>query len=278
MSKQFFAVILLCTGLSSYVFSQQKTAGVIYYDQIIDLKAMAAQFQQNAASAGGQRQADLQQRVMMFGGGANMPEKITNKFEIAFNPSGAKFQKSVIDENNVPEGGEGAGSASGGIGAMISRFGGGGDREIFFNNSDKVTESFELNGEAVLLENSLGNMAKEAEKSDETRKIAGFECKKAVVTGRNGQKTTIWYTTDLSFKASPMPSMWTEGVVLGLETDRMKYFATSIEYSKVKDSEVAVPKKSRMITQEEYQKKMEEMRARFRNMGGGSREIRIQQQ
>ncbi len=270
MSKQFFAVILLCTGLSSYVFSQQKTAGVIYYDQVIDLKAMASQFKQNTNGAG---QGEGQQRVMIFGGaGGNMPEKIVNKFEIAFNPTGAKFQKSVIEENNAPEGG----AAVGGMAMM--RFGGSGDREIFFNGTDKVTESFELNGEEVMMENALGAMSATAEKSDETRKIAGFDCKKAVVTGRNGQKTTIWYTTELPFKASPMPALWTEGVVLGLETDRMKYFATSIEYSKVKDSEVAVPKKGRMITQEEYQKKMEEMRSRFRNMGGGNREIRIQQQ
>lgn len=275
MSKQFFAVILLCTGLSSYVFSQQKTSGVIYYDQVIDLKAMAAQFQQNAANAGNQAQG--QQRIMMFGGamGANMPEKITNKFEIAFNPTGAKFQKSVIEENSVPEGGEGGGTASA-MGAMMTRFGGGSDREIYFNGTDKVTESFEMNGEQLLMENPLGTQSKEAEKVEETRKIAGLNCKKAVVTGRNGQKTTIWYTTELPFKASPMPALWTEGVVLGLETDRMKYLATNIEYSKVKDSEVAVPKKGRMITQEEYQQKMEEQRSRFRNMGGGQ-QIRIQQ-
>ena len=274
MSKQFFAVILLCTGLSSYVFSQQKTSGVIYYDQVIDLKAMAAQAQQSASAAGAPAEGST--RVMMFSGagGANMPEKITNKFEIAFNPSGAKFQKSVIEENNAPEGQAPAG------GGMMMRFGGGADREIYFNGTEKVTESFELNGEEVLMENPLGSMAKEAERLEQTRKIAGLDCKKAVVTGRNGQKTTIWYTTALPFKASPMPALWTEGVVLGLETDRMKYFATSIEYSKVKDSEVAVPKKGRLITQEEYQQKMQEMRSKFRNMGGGAgqREIRIQQQ
>lgn len=273
MSKQFFAVILLCTGLSTYVFSQQKSAGVIYYDQVIDLKAMMAQAQQAAASAG--TQAGGQQRTMMFGGaGGNMPDKITNKYEIAFNPTGAKFQKSVIDENSAPEGGGGS------VAGMMMRFGGGGDREIFFNGTDKVTESFELNGEDVLMENPLGSTAASAEKVEETRKIAGIDCKKAVITAKNGQKTTIWYSTDLPFKASPMPAMWTEGVVLGIESDRMKYFATSIEYSKVKDSEVALPKKGRMITQDEYQQKMQEMRSRFRNMGGGAggqREIRIQQ-
>ena len=72
-----------------------------------------------------------------------------------------------------------------------------------------------------------------------------------------------------------MANFWIAGVVLGIETDRMKFYATSIEFTKIKDSEVAAPKKGKTITQEEYQKAMEEMRAKFRN-GGGERQIRIQ--
>jgi len=266
MTKQFFGIIAFCTLLSTYVFSQQKTAGVIYYDQVIDLKSMAGQ-QQGAGGNGGEV------RVMTFGGanGTAMPDKITNKFEIAFNPSGAKFQKSVAEDITAPTGGEGSG---GGM-RMMMRFGGS-DRELYFNESDKVIESFELNSEEVLLESVLGSGSKEAELSSETKKISVFDCKKAIVNGRNGSQTTIWYTTDLALKASPMANLWVAGVVLGIETDRMKFYATSVEYTKIKDSEVAVPKKGRTITQEEYQKAMEEMRAKFRN-GGGERQIRIQQ-
>jgi len=268
MTKQIFGIIAFCTLLSSYVFSQQKTAGVIYYDQVIDLKSMAGGQQQVAGGNGGEV------RVMSSFIGANgsgMPDKITNKFEIAFNPSGAKFQKSVAEDIAAPGGGEASG---GGMRAMM-RFGAS-DRELFFNASDKVIESFELNSEEVLLESVLGSGSKEAELSSETKKISGFDCKKAILSGRNGSQTTIWYTTDLDLKASPMANLWVAGVVLGIETDRMKFYATSVEYTKIKDSEVAVPKKGRTITQEEYQKAMEDMRAKFRN-GGGERQIRIQQ-
>ncbi|MCX6166838.1 MAG: GLPGLI family protein [Sphingobacteriales bacterium] len=267
MTKQFFGIIAFCTLLSSYVFSQQKTAGVIYYDQVIDLKSMAAGQQQGAGGNGGEA------RVMTFGGlnGSAMPEKITNKFEIAFNPTGAKFQKSEAEDITAPGGGEGSG---GGM-RMMMRFGGS-DREMYFSASDKVIESFELNSEEVLLESVLGSGSKEAELSTETKKISGFDCKKAIVNGRNGSQTTIWYTTDLALKASPMANLWVAGVVLGIETDRMKFYATSVEFTKIKDSEVSPPKKGRTITQEDYQKAMEEMRAKFRN-GGGERQIRIQQ-
>ena len=267
MTKQIFGIIAFCTLLSSYVFSQQKTAGVIYYDQVIDLKSMAGGQQQGAGGNGGEV------RVMTFGGlnGSAMPEKITNKFEIAYNPTGAKFQKSETVDITAPGGGEGT---SGGM-RMMMRFGGS-DRELYFNASDKVIESFELNSEEVLLESVLGSGSKEAELSTETKKISGFDCKKAVLSGRNGSQTIIWYTTDLALKASPMANFWIAGVVLGIETDRMKFYATSIEFTKIKDSEVATPKKGKTITQEEYQKAMEEMRAKFRN-GGGERQIRIQQ-
>ncbi len=267
MTKQFFGIIAFCTLLSSYVFSQQKTAGVIYYDQVIDLKSMAGGQQQGASGNGGEV------RVMSSFVGANgsgMPDKITNKFEIAYNPTGAKFQKSETEDITAPAGGEGSGGAM-----RMMRFGGG-DRELYFNGTEKVTESFELNGEGVLLESVLGSGSKETELSTETKKISGFDCKKAVVSGRNGSQTTIWYTTELALKASPMANLWVAGVVLGIETDRMKFYATSVEYTKIKDSEVAAPKKGRTITQEEYQKAMEEMRAKFRN-GGGDRQIRIQQ-
>ena len=265
MTKQIFGIIAFCTLLSSYVFSQQKTAGVIYYDQVIDLKSMAGQQQGAGGNAG-------EVRVMTFGSpnGSGMPDKITNKFEIAYNATGAKFQKSVAEDITAPAGGEGSGGAM-----RMMRFGGG-ERELFFNTSDKVIESFELNSEEVLLESVLGSGSKEAELSSETKKISGFDCKKATVSGRNGSQTTIWYTTDLALKASPMANLWVAGVVLGIETDRMKFYATSVEFTKIKDSEVAAPKKGRTITQEEYQKAMEDMRAKFRN-GGGERQIRIQQ-
>ncbi len=264
MTKQFFTIILFCTALSSYVFSQQKTSGVIYYDQVIDVKGSVAQL---GTEGGPQINVSSQQRTMIMNaiGSGNVPDKITNKFEIVFNPNGAKFQK-TIDED----------APSGTAGMMMMRFGGG-DRDVFFTNTDKITESFEMSGEEFLLETQLGTQSKEVEKSEETRKIIGFDCKKAIVTGRNGSKTTLWYTTDLAFKASPMAAFWTDGVVLAIENERMKYTATSIEYTKIKDSEITLPKNAKMITQEEYQKKMEEMRSRFRNMGGGQREIRIQQ-
>lgn len=243
MSRQFCILSFFCCILSTFVFAQ-KTSGIIYYNQIFDTKA-----------TGGN-----QQITISGGGNFSMPDKITNKFELIFNPNGAKLQRSTVDEQ----------LAAGGEGRTFIRAGSAG-RTIFFNfNENKVTESFELNGEELLLENQLGSMASEVQLTDETKEIIGFRCKKATIKDKAGNKTIFWYTTDLPLKASPLPGVWTEGLVLGVENNRMKYYATSVEYLKVGDKEFTLPKKSRLITQDEYKKKMDELRSRIQQGGAGT--------
>ena len=57
-----------------------------------------------------------------------------------------------------------------------------------------------------------------------------------------------------------------------IENQRVKFYATSIECIRIKDSEIALPKKAKMITGEEYMVKLDEFRKRmqeqFRNRGG----------
>lgn len=260
MTKQLLVLVSFCLVFTSYVFAQQKTSGVIYYTQEINTRSMRM-------GAEGQQQASRP-------GGFNIPDKITNKMEIIYNVNGAKLQKSEVEED-VSQ----AGNAEG---RQVMRFGGNADREVFFNFAGKkVTESFEMNGEQLLLEKALGSNSSDVLKTDETKKIAGFDCKKIIVKDKAGAETTVWYTTDLPFSASPVPALWTEGVVLGVENQRMKYYASSIEYTKIKDSELALPKKAKMITEEEYNVKQSEFRKKmqeqFRNRGANGNQVIIRE-
>jgi len=261
MSKQILVLVSFCLVFTSYVFAQQKTSGVIYYTQVIDTKAMRA-------GAEGQDQQGPRRN------GMNMPDKITNKMEMIYNVNGAKLQKSTVEEDISQQGNQ--------EGMRVMRFGGNADREVYFSFVDrKITESFELNGEQLLLQKALGSSANEVVKTDETRKIAGFNCKKVSIKDKNGLETTVWYTNDLAFSASPVPALWTEGVVLGVENLRMKYYASSIEYIKIKDSELALPKKGKLITEEEYATRQAEFRKRmqeqFRNRGANGGQVIIRE-
>jgi GLPGLI family protein len=262
MSKQLLVLVGFCLVFTSYVFAQQKTSGVIYYTQVLDTKAM------RAGAEAAQQQAPRMN-------GFTMPDKITNKMEIIYNVNGAKLQKTELEED-ISQAGNGNTE-----GMRVMRFGGNADREVFFNFADKkITESFEMNGEQLLMQKRLGSNSADVVKSDETRKIAGFDCKKVSIKDKNGSETTVWYTTDLPFSASPMPALWTEGVVLGVENQRMKFYASSIEYIRIKDSELALPKKAKLISEEEYNVKQTEFRKRmqeqFRNRSGNGNQVIIQ--
>ena len=59
-----------------------------------------------------------------------------------------------------------------------------------------------------------------------------------------------------------------------IENQRVKFYATSIEYIRIKDSEIALPKIAKMTTGEEYMAKLDEFRKRmqvqFRNPSGNA--------
>lgn len=119
----------------------------------------------------------------------------------------------------------------------------------------------------------------EVVKTDETKKILNFNCKKVIVkTIRKAKvlgedkniidETGVWYTDELGFNFSPNPNMWTEGTVLGIENKGASTLAKSIEYRNVSAKDVTAPKKALAITPEQYKAKMEAMMKRFQNGGG----------
>ncbi len=116
----------------------------------------------------------------------------------------------------------------------------------------------------------------EHEKTDETKTILGFNCKKvlvksirkALVLGMEKDiidETAVWYTSELGFDFSPNPYMWTEGAVLAIENKGVTFRATSIEYRNVSAKDVTMPKRAIVITQADFQKKQEANRARMMN-------------
>ncbi len=120
----------------------------------------------------------------------------------------------------------------------------------------------------------------EVVKTDETKKIIGFNCKKAIIkTIRKAkvldmdkdivEETAVWYTTELGFNFSPNPNMWPEGTVLAIENKGTTIVAKSIEYRGVSTKDVTAPKKALPITQEQYALKMQAMMKRFQNARQG---------
>ena len=206
------------------------------------------------------------------------------------------------------------------MGRMMMRFGGaGGAREYYYSFADqKLVEVFDVSDTTYAMPSKLtvalntpsnfnmgGNRQGQAAnaaapaaqsavvflpgpptleivKSDETKKIIGFNCNKVIVKSIRKatvlgeardviDETAVWYTTELGFNFSPNPNLWTEGTVLAIENKGNTTVAKSIEYRGVSNKDVTAPKKALPITAEEYKVKMERMVRRMTN-GGGNRQ------
>jgi GLPGLI family protein len=76
--------------------------------------------------------------------------------------------------------------------------------------------------------------------TDQTKKIAGYQCKKATVQFRN-EPYTVWFTTDLPFQYSPIPALTPEkGVALLIEASREQFKATKVNTDEI-DPKTVVP-------------------------------------
>jgi GLPGLI family protein len=98
----------------------------------------------------------------------------------------------------------------------------------------------------------------------QTRKIAGYACRKATCPWK-GETYTIWYTTDLPFTYSPIKDLTPEkGVVLQLEGNEESFKATRIVSKAVAESEVKPPVQAEAVSQEQLTEIREKAMATFR--------------
>ena len=285
-------ILIAFVGLFTLTISAQaqKKSGAIQFETTMDPAALA--------SANGIQINDEMR--------ARMPKVMKSGFELLFTATNASYMPVIENEDSNGSGGNG-----GGMGRMMMRFGGaGGAKEYYYSFADqKLVEVFDMRDTTYIMPSKLtieaptpmiggntngavqflpGPPTMEVVKTDETKKIIGFNCNKVIIKFIRKAKvldmdkdiideTTVWYTNDLGFNFSPNPSMWTEGTVLALENKGSNTVAKSIEYRGVSTKDVTAPKKALPITAEEYQKKMEALMSRMRaagNRGGNTGQAR----
>ncbi|UOQ73153.1 GLPGLI family protein [Hymenobacter cellulosilyticus] len=100
--------------------------------------------------------------------------------------------------------------------------------------------------------------------TDQTKKIAGYTCRKATVPFKQ-ETYTVWYTTELPFTYSPVKELLPEkGVVLALEGAREQYRATKVNLKAVAEAEVKPTAEAQLVTAAQLQDLREKARADFR--------------
>jgi len=262
MKKILFAALGII-AFSVQVSAQPKKSGAIQFESTFDPAAMA--------SANGMKLTD----EMI----ARMPKSSVTNFELLFNQTNASYMK--VEDTEDSNG------SSGGGGMRFGGFGGA-NKEYYYGFADhKLTEVFDLNDTTFLMDNKLGvNVSGgfgdritppvvEYVKSDETKKILGYDCKKVIVKTTSKRRiqeeekeiteqTILWYTDELGFDFSPNPAIWTEGTVLAIQGKGSNVMAKSIEFRNVSSRDVNPPKKGTVITAEDYKAKMEQRTKQMR--------------
>lgn len=266
----------LCALSFLQLKAQPKKPGAIQFESTFDPAAMAA--------ANGIKLSDEAL--------ARMPKSSVTNFELLFNLNSASYMPVEDTEDSNNGGGQGGGMRFGG------GFGGFGanNRDYYYGfAAHQLTEVFDLNDSTFFMQGKLGEQGQmgfgsqtppvvEFMRSDETKKILGFTCHKVTVKTTVKRKimdeekeivdqTNIWFTNDLGFDFSPNPSFWTEGTVLAIEGKGTHVYAKSIEFRKVSDKDVSLPKKGIPITADEFRAKME-LRRKLRGNRNGNNQVR----
>lgn len=86
--------------------------------------------------------------------------------------------------------------------------------------------------------------------TNETRKIAGYECRKAIGRIYDTVYIVAFYAEELVMKAGPEAIQGLPGMILGMAIPRYNttWFATKVELAKIDESAIIPPSKGKKIT------------------------------
>ncbi|MCF0071190.1 GLPGLI family protein [Dyadobacter sp. CY261] len=109
--------------------------------------------------------------------------------------------------------------------------------------------------------------------TQQTKKIAGYICQKAIVTYHN-EPYTVWFTTELPIRYAPVPALTPEkGVALLIEGSREQFRATKVSLGKVEAVSVMPDIQAETVKPEELtdirQKAMADFHQKMGPGGGG---------
>lgn len=124
---------------------------------------------------------------------------------------------------------------------------------IIYNNYDsgKTIAQKQVFEKTYLLQDSLLNI--EWRLTNETRNIAGFECKKAVGRFLDTLYVVAFYTEEILSSGGPDTFTGLPGMILGIGFPRMHYtlYATKLELQAIKPSDLKIPTKGKKTNRKE---------------------------
>jgi len=118
-------------------------------------------------------------------------------------------------------------------------------------------------GDVYLVADSLRNI--EWKITPEIRKIAGFDCRKAVGRVMDSIVVIAFYTDEILTNGGPESINGLPGMILGLAIPRLHttWYATRLQLVEVTDADLATPKKGKKMTGNGYRTQVTEILKRW---------------
>jgi len=110
-------------------------------------------------------------------------------------------------------------------------------------NANRRSVFMDMWGTQIILTDSLSQRTWQI--TSKTRKIAGYECTRAIWQKDDSTRIYAWFTTDIIPAIGPESVQGLPGTILGLATEDggVVYFATKVELTEPTAEQLAMPKK-----------------------------------
>lgn len=122
----------------------------------------------------------------------------------------------------------------------------------------KVVASKQVFDESFLVQDSLKKYKWRI--TNETRKIAGFECRRATTVIMDSVFVVAFYTEEIVPSGGPESFQGLPGMILGIVIPRMfsNWYATKVELTEIKPNTIAPPKKGKTTNYPGMNKKIQD--------------------
>jgi GLPGLI family protein len=126
-------------------------------------------------------------------------------------------------------------------------------------DSNKALTHRNFHGENFLVTDSLRHI--EWRITPEIRKIAGFDCRKAVGKVMDSLVVIAFYTDEIITGGGPESFNGLPGMILGLAIPRLHttWYATKLQLVEVADKDLAAPKKGKKMSGKEYRSTIKDL-------------------
>jgi GLPGLI family protein len=228
--------ILIITLLTPFLALAQQTAGVVHYEQVIDLKI------------------DLPEEASPY---AHLfPDSQTDHFVLRFTPEAAHY--TMEEGAQAPEPIE---SEDGNVSIRIKVVRSGDHTAVFTDLADgSMVEQRDIFGRPFRIRHELDAGAWKL--TNEQKVILGYTCMKAV-TGPDTLQTIAWFTPQIPVATGPGTYGQLPGLILQVSAGEMTITAKEITMELDDPTLITAPDKGRWVTEEEFEvireEKMDEM-------------------